>query len=179
MWYSIREATYLEKWASQLETQDLTHPAGNWLVLDFTYQSKSGKFDKMNSARALKVSVKEMSKYVDWSKYYDEVTAEWTPQKATEIVIANHYLSLEDLTKVEEEAMKSTREKLDMFKVVSVGTGAIAGLPAGGTVSPEALASNFGATPATTPTEMGVEPQTNESAQPPTGTPAGVPPQVL
>lgn len=181
MWYSIREATYKDKWGSPLETQDLTHPAGSWLVLDFTYQSKSGKFDKMNSARALKVAVKDMPKYADWAKYYDELTAEWTPQKASEMVIANHYLSLEDLGKVEEEAMKPTRKKLDMFKVVSVG--ATAGLPAGETMTPEALMSNFGATPAEQETQVGVAPQdtvAQSSGQiPPTVESAGVPPQVL
>lgn len=130
MWYSIRESTYIDKWAKAFETMadSPTHPAGNWFVLNFTYTPKSGKHDKMGSARALQVGCKQMSSdYVQWADYFNKLTEEWDAFKAQETVIANQYYDLEDVKKMADEAMKPVRQKLEIFELKEqTGVGAIA-----------------------------------------------------
>lgn len=147
MWYSIRERTYLEKWATALdtiETEDgiaITHPAGRWAVLNFTYTPKSGSHDKMNSARALKVGFKTMAGYNEWATYFDQLTEEWTPQKAQEVVVLDVLRDMEEMTAVADTLMAPVRDKLAMYS-----------LSAGGAVVPtqgsaESALAGFGGTP--------------------------------
>ncbi len=124
MWYTIRETTYKDKWEKAFETMadSPTHPAGNWFVLNFTYTPKSGKHDKMGSARALQVGCKQMSTdYVQWADYFNKLTEEWDAFKAQETVIANQYFSLEDAKTVADEAMKPVRDKLQIFALKKQG----------------------------------------------------------
>ena len=172
VWYSIREATYKDKWEGAFEAMPTDCPAGEWFVLNFTYESKTGQHDKMNSARALKVIYKTMVEaFKPWGEYFDELTKEWTPQKATETVIANFFLDKSEVQEIADTAMQPVRDKLAMLSMVSAGIGAPQGLPQGG--SPEDIAAQFGATPA----GAGAPPPV--AGIPPMGTsPAGAPPQV-
>lgn len=150
MWYSIRENTYKDKWEKAFETMadSPTHPAGNWFVLNFTYTPKSGKHDKMGSARALQVGCKQMSSdYVQWAEYYNELTKDWTPMKAAEMVIANHYLELSDVQAVADEAMKPVRDKLAIYELKEGGA---TSAPQLGSTNASAALAGFGAAPVET-----------------------------
>lgn len=176
MWYSIRESTYIDKWAKAFETMadSPTHPAGNWFVLNFTYTPKSGKHDKMGSARALQVGCKQMSAdYIQWADYFNKLTEEWDAFKAQETVIANQYYDLEDVKKIADEAMKPVRQKLEIFELKEQGiTGGTAVAP---TNAQQALAgfgsvteqsADGGAVPAT-PTEPTAPAQAGAPITPP------------
>jgi hypothetical protein len=146
MWYSIRETTYNDKWVKAFETMadSPTHPAGNWFVLNFTYTPKSGKHDKMGSARALQVGCKQMNdSYNQWAEYYNQLTEGWDEMKAAETVIANHYLELSDVQSVADTAMEPVRDKLQMFSLQEQGVGI-----AKSATSAESALAGFGATEA-------------------------------
>lgn len=133
MWYTIRETTYMEKWAKSFEAMEdgQDHPAGCWFILNFEYNAKSGKHDKMGSARALAVTYRQMANYGEWAKYFDNLTAGWTPQKATETVIANIYPSLDEARQVVDTVMQPVRNKLSMFELQKHGLaqGGVASAP--------------------------------------------------
>lgn len=153
MWYAIREKTYKDKWESAFDgvsTSDgelPTSPAGFWAILNYTYQSETGKYDKMTSAKNLKVTYKEMPGYEQWATYFDQLTEEWTPIKSMETVIMSAYRDMDELTEVADSLMMNTRAKLSLYAMHD--TGAIqGGAPAvtGKTNADQTLA-NFGATP--------------------------------
>lgn len=153
MWYSIRERTYLEKWGAGFdalgdgdENGDMdipTNPAGLWAVLNFTYTPKSGKHDKMGSAKALKVAFKRLPAYSEWATYFDKLTENWTPQKAMETVVLDAMRDMEEMNQVRDTLMKPVEDKLTMYALGA----ATAGAPAVSGSAEQALA-NFGATPA-------------------------------
>lgn len=171
MWYQLREATFMEKWLKPLEDEDDTCPAGRWAILNYTYESKDGKHNKMMSAQKLVVSYKNMSAdYKAWAEEFDRLTEEWTPKLASETVIANFYLDNKDGAEYCDEIMADTREKLTLYKSLSP-TGAVAPNPpqnsVGATQSAQAVLNNFGSKP------MGVEPAELPQAQA-----EGMPPEV-
>lgn len=148
-WYSIRESTYKDKWESAFDTMDKNHPAGSWFIMNFTYDSASGKHDKMNSARNLKVSYKPMRGYEQWEKYWDDLSEGWDRFRAANTVIANYYLSLDDMRQAVNEAMASTRTKIQMFQA-SEGVPVVS--PMGIPTSPQAALNAFAqGTPAPNP----------------------------
>lgn len=133
MWYTCKERTiYKDKWLKGLGnvTDDdgvaLTHPAGQWVILDYTYTPKNAgdKHTKMGSANALQVSVKTMKGYEEVSAQLDQecIAKGWTPKKATETVVANFYLDMADVEELSNDAMKATRDKLVMLKSVEAPT---------------------------------------------------------
>jgi hypothetical protein len=132
MWYSIRENTFNEKWGAgydALDTSELgevpTSPAGLWAILNFTYTIKSGKHDKMGSAKALKVSFKVMGeKYAQWEQYFDQITEEWTPEKAMETVVLDVLRDMEETQEVADSVMKPVNEKLAMYALAGAGVSA-------------------------------------------------------
>ena len=160
MWYSIRERTYLDKWVAgydSISTDDgepITHPAGQWAILNFTYQPKSGNADKMGSARALKVTFKTMGdSFKAWAEYFDKQTEEWTPEKAMEVVALDVIRDMNEMNEVADTLLKPVRDKIGMFRIKNAGA-----LPnnAGATPNavggtPENLLAGFGATPVETP----------------------------
>ena len=125
MWYSIREKGFIERWAKTLETATSpdgselppTHPGGLWFILNYTYESKDGKHDKMQSAKNLAVNYKPMVGYSEWETYYDELTKDWTPAKAMETVCANVLRSKEEQQEVCDEIVKPALEKIAMLKM--------------------------------------------------------------
>lgn len=180
MWYSIREKTYEEKWIAgfdALSDDDNSavpnSPAGLWAVLNFTYTPKSGKHDKMGSARSLKVVFKTMEGYGDWATYFDDMTADWDIAKAQETVVLDVLRDMEEMQQVRDVLMKPVHDKLAMYQLGNGG----AGLPTASGNAEQALA-NFGATPveetsgagaapAAPPSSTGSLPQQNLTAEMP------------
>lgn len=152
MWYSIRERTYLEKWGVAFDAfeedgaEAPTTPAGQWVILNFTYQPKSGKHDKMGSARNLNVSFKQMNGYEEWARYFDNLTEGWTPEKAQETVVLDVLRDMDELKEVADTIMKPTRDKLAMYEL-SEGGRVAPGLPAAPPSSAEQALGAFGGTP--------------------------------
>ena len=150
MWYSIRERTFEDKWVAGYDSIDIdgetpTNPAGLWAILNFTYQPKNGSPTKMDSARALKVSFKHMAEsYNEWAKYFDNMTAEWTPEKAQEIVVLDAIRDMDEMQEVADSIMKPINERIAMYKLSGGATTATTGAaPAIGNA--DAVLSNFGA----------------------------------
>lgn len=155
MWYQIRETTYIEKWTAGLDTVELpdggapTHPAGLWVVLNFTYQPKSGQHNKRDSARNLKVSYKTMSEaYDSWATHFDKMTETWDIEKANEVLAICAIRDMDEMRELADSLIKPVNDKLAMYEL-SAGTapaGAIAP-PASAPSSPDAALASFGATP--------------------------------
>lgn len=176
MWYSIREQTFKDKWEGGYDSiiddgddGEIT-PAGRWAILNFTYQPKSGKPDKMGSAKNLKVTFKPMdaAKYGSWEKYFDELTAEWTPQKAQEVVVKDVLRDMEETQEVADSVLKPVNEKLAMYTLAEQGTTApqVTSSDAAGTLE------SFGvANPVNAPANTGVA-----EALPVGEMPVGMPP---
>lgn len=157
MWYSIRKRTFQEKWEAgydSIEGEIPSSPAGLWAVLNFTYTPKSGKCDKMGSAKALKVTFKEMAGYGEWATYFDKLTEDWTPAKAQEVLELDAIRSMEETQEVADALLKPVREKLALYSL---------GAQAGATAIPQntnanqALA-NFGATEVTEDSQAPAQP---------------------
>ncbi|MBR4313499.1 MAG: hypothetical protein IKP66_01160 [Lachnospiraceae bacterium] len=120
MFYSIRESTFIEKWVAGYDSIDgptPTSPAGLWAVLNFTYTPKSGKPDKMGSAKNLKVIYKTMEGYDQWATYFDQITADWTPAKAQEVVVLDTIRSMQETQEVADSILKPVREKLALYNI--------------------------------------------------------------
>lgn len=154
MFYSIREITYDDKWVKAFDALEEEgdggevdmNPAGRWAILNFTYTPKTGTHNKRDSARNLVVSFRKMEGYGQWEKYFDELTKEWTPQKAMDVLVRNSIRSMEEMEEVCEEIIKPVREKLAKYELAGNTLPATAG---GGTAvagADNALA-NFGAEP--------------------------------
>lgn len=171
MWYQIRKSTYDEKWGAAFDGLSDTDqgenggipttPAGMWVILNFTYTPKSGKHDKMGSARSLKVSFKPMQGYEQWATYFDQLTEEWTPEKAQDTLVMNAVRSMDEMRQVADEIAGPTRRKLAMYELGETTKPAVQG------DANNALAS-FGGTPVenagvgTPPTTPGELPLTGE-----------------
>lgn len=171
MWYCIRETTFLDKWVSgydSLDGEPPTSPAGLWAVLNFTYTPKSGNPDKMGSAKSLKVTFKRMEQYGEWATYFDQLTANWTPAKAQEVVVLDSIRSMEETQEVADQLLKPVRDKLALYNLGSN----VAGIPQN-TNADNALAS-FGNTPA-----IGTSVPTPAPAPAPAPTPAPAPAPVV
>lgn len=145
MWYTIREKTFLDKWVAGYDSIDgdiPNSPAGLWAVLNYTYQPKNGKADKMGSAKSLKVTFKSMDGYQQWAEYYDKLTEDWTPAKAQEVVVKDVLRSMEETREVADTILKPVRDKLSLYRIGSAPTAAI------GTTNAEQALADFGvATP--------------------------------
>lgn len=159
MWYSIRERTYMEKWIAGFDSLDTgdgpvpTSPAGLWAILNFTYTPKSGNHDKMGSAKALKVTFRNMPGYEQWASYFDNLTEEWTPAKAQEVVVLDVVRDMDEMKQVADSLLKPVRDKLAMYALSSGGVPAVGAPPAvGAGASADAVLAGFGgATPVAPP----------------------------
>ena len=173
MWYSIREKTYIDKWVKAFETAPTeddvapTHPGGLWAVLNFTYESKDGKHDKMGSARALAVGFKNMSAdYAQWATYFDQLTEDWTPQKAMEVLVDNALRDMNEQKEVADTLLKPVRDKIAMYELSKGGVAPAIGAQSTG----DAALASFGAQPTSAPTADGAV-ATGAPASVPTGVP--------
>ena len=169
MWYSIRERTFLDKWVAGYDSIDTadgttpTSPAGLWAILNFTYTPKSGNCDKMGSAKALKVTFKNMDEsFKAWADHFDKLTEAWTPEKAQEVVVLDVVRDMDEMKEVADTLLKPVRDKLDMYNLAN-GTQSAVTAGALPNANAESALASFGATPIASPT----------GAVPPTATPAG------
>lgn len=177
MWYSIREKTFIDKWEKAFDTAPTadgvppTHPGGQWAVLNFTYENKDGKHDKMGSARALAVGFKAMNspEYVEWAQYFDKLTEEWTPAKAMETLVDNSFRDMNESIEACDTLMKATRDKLALYKL-----GTTPQIAASNNTSAEQALAQFGAQPIDTP--VGIPTSVPNGS--PVQAPVGAPPQV-
>lgn len=152
--YSIREKTYIDKWVPAFDTvesdEGITHPGGRWVILNFTYTPQSGQHTKMGSANALKVVFKTMSAdYDSWARYFDDMTKDWTPEKAQEVVVLDAIRDMEETQEVTDQLMKPVRDKLALYSL----NGGVPSTPQIGGAMTDASSAleGFGATPVSQP----------------------------
>lgn len=122
MWYCVRQKTFEDKWESAFDSLDdvdgdgTAYPAGLWAILNFTYTSKSGKYDKMNSAKNLKVTYRLLhDRYAQWENYFDQLTADWTPDKAKETVVLDFCYDVDELKEIADNVLAPVRNSLQMY----------------------------------------------------------------
>ena len=151
MWYSIRERTFEDKWVAGYDSIDIngetpTSPAGLWAILNFTYQPKNGSPTKMDSARALKVSFKQMSEsYNQWSEYFDKLTEDWTPQKAMEVVVLDAIRDMDEMKEVTDSIMKPVNERIAIYKLQGGNSNPSAPAGVSASANADAVLQSFGA----------------------------------
>lgn len=117
-WYSISETQYIDKWQKALEgmEDEPTHPGGRFFLLNYTYTPKHGEPNKRDSARALVVSGRNTVKGAEKLKeHLDELTKDWTVEKAIETVINNNLYSTAQLQEVADEVLEKTRTMLALM----------------------------------------------------------------
>ena len=123
MWYSIRENTFNDKWVAGYDSVDTengvpTSPAGLLAILNYTCQSKNGTPTKMDSARALKVTFKTMSdKYAPYAQVFDDMSKDWTPEKAREVVVLDAIRDMDELQEVTDTLMKPVDDNLQLIEM--------------------------------------------------------------
>lgn len=186
--YSIRESTYLDKWVKSLDSLSVdtivTHPAGTWATLNYQV-IENGKVvsnpKARDAAKALAVSYKQMPpEYNQWAEYFDGLTAEWTPEKAMEVLVANQLRSMEEMNEANDSLMRKTNDTLALIEVGATARLTGGATPADAGVSAESALANFGnvAEAPATGAVMGAEATgvpMMEGAGVPTGVPTGVP----
>lgn len=130
MWYHISESQYTAKWVTTLEgmEDEPSHPGGHFFILNYTYDTKGKEPNKRDSARNLTVIAKNLKNTEKLKEYLDNVTEEWTPEKAAETVISNNYYSVEDLQQITDEVLESPRNMLEMIKSSGASVAATAEL---------------------------------------------------
>lgn len=187
--YSIRESTYTDKWVKALDSLSVdtivTHPAGTWAILNYQVieNGKAVQNPKpRDAAKALAVSYKQMpAEYNVWAEYFDKLSAEWTPEKAMEVLVANQLRNMDEMNEANDMLMKKTNETLALMEVGANArlTGGVA--PAGGVaMSAENALASFG-NPTQVAGDLGAEaadvPMAGQGvpAGVPTGVPSGVP----
>ena len=124
-WYTISKSAYDKKWVKTIESIEdgeevLTHPGGRFFTLDYTYDSKSGDYNKRDSARELQVLTKTMKNSEDIAAYFDKLTEDWTVTKSIETIYDNMFFDEEDIEAETEKILASTREKLALYQSASM-----------------------------------------------------------
>lgn len=152
-WYQIREKTYIDKWLKGLESavdaegNELTHPAGQWIILNYTFRDAdkvSARDAKMQSAKNLAVSVRPMGdSYNAWATYFDSLTEEWTPKKAQDTCLLNAVRDKAEMTDVTNTVMRPVRDKITNYQITAHAAAGIAGGTPMGIASAEDVLSNF------------------------------------
>lgn len=119
-WYTISKSAYEKKWAKTLEgmEDEPTHPGGNCFILNYTYESKSGEYNKRDSARELQVVAKKIKGFQVVALMLDKETEDWDTLKAMNTIYDNMYYEEEDLVGDADRVLSSTREKLAIYQNV-------------------------------------------------------------
>lgn len=158
-WYTISESTYTNKWAKTFNVypEGKQHPAGRWLVLDYTYDAKNGKPTKMQSANNLSVNVLPImqddneewnNKVKEAQVRFDEMAKDWDANLAREVIYNNQVYDVDSLTPIANEVMQPTRDKLQVYQSRGLTGGSPDDAPAlEDSNSPESLAASFGGVP--------------------------------
>ena len=144
MWYSISEALYsgsdsrkglwkgeLDKRADEFD-QDYPTPAGLWFTIEGRYVDDPQKWSARDAATQFTVSMLPNGPKNLEKKYaqelelrLDQETESWTPEKAIEVVIANHFLPVEDVRESTEEILQPLRDKIALHQA-NLGAGTTA-----------------------------------------------------
>ena len=138
MWYSISDALYTGtdstagKWKPELERrseeldEDILTPAGLWFTLKGDYAKDSQKWNARDAARNFSVSMinggpkgLDEDTIISLEEEIDESAKEWTPDKAIEMVIAKHFLPVEDVQASVDELLQPVRDKIEIHKLGS------------------------------------------------------------
>lgn len=153
VFYTISEINYNDKWLAAfdgLEDEGSDkNPAGRWAILNFTYTPKTGKHTKRDSARNLKVTFKQMGdSYREWEKLFDEMTVDWTPEVAQDVLVQNALRSMDEMNEAVEELIRDTRAKNETYKIQeeAQATGVVPVQPSA--TDADTALQNFGAVPA-------------------------------
>lgn len=153
MFYTVRTRAFEDKWGSAFDTLQDTdptaeehNPAGRWALLNFIYTPKSGEQNKRDAARNLKVSFLQKEGLGDWEKYFDDMTKDWTPEVAQDVLVRNAVRDMSEQIAAADELLEDTRNTMRMYQLKQGGGTT---LPAN-TSADEAL-SQFGATPQQAP----------------------------
>lgn len=128
MWYTISKSSYDKKWVKSFEgmEDEPTHPGGYFFVLNYTYESKSGEYSKMDSARELVVIPKRSQELGKFAEIFDKETEDWDVLKAQETVIENQFYEESDMEAATDELLVETRQNIEIHKhKVGGGTDAI------------------------------------------------------
>lgn len=124
--YTIRESTYTDKWIKGLDSLSvdtiITHPAGTWAVLNYIVTDSNQKVIQnpkpRDAAKALSVNYKNFGeKYAQWANYFDELTKDWTPEKAAEVVVSNNWRDMDEMNDANDQLMRKTNDTLAMLSV--------------------------------------------------------------
>lgn len=123
MWYHISELQYEDKWVKAFEGMDdePTHPGGHMFILNYCYTPKRGEPNKRDSAKALNVTYKRTKDFDTVAKQLDEMTKEWTPEKAREVVISNQFYTEDDLRYAADTLLAHTRELIALYEDAAEG----------------------------------------------------------
>lgn len=129
-WYTVSRSAYEKKWLKALEgmEDEPSHPGGYFFILNYTYESKSGDYNKRDSAREMVVTPKTWKSGARFAEIFDSETEGWTAEKAIETVIDNQYFDEEDIQMETDRVMASTREKLAIYQELA-SAGAIGANP--------------------------------------------------
>ena len=144
MWYNISEALYSGSdarrgiWKGELDARadeldmDIPTPAGYWFTLDGRYINDPQKWSARDAATQFKVTMLPNGpKNVDQTyreeleKRLDAETEGWTPEKAIEMVIANHFLPVDAVRESTEEILQPLRDKIALHQA-NLGAGTTA-----------------------------------------------------
>lgn len=138
-WYTISRSAYEKKWLKTLEgmEDEPNHPGGEFFILNYTYESKSGDYNKRDSARELQVVPKKLKGAEEFKATWDKETEGWDVIKAIETIYDNMYFEEEDLKAEVDKVLLSTREKLAIYASTSaLPAGAGTGFQLGAPVTP-------------------------------------------
>lgn len=118
MWYHISELQYEDVWVKSFEAieDEPTHPGGHMFTLNYCYTPKRGEPNKRDSAKALKVIPKRTKDFEPIAKQLDELTKDWTPEKAREVVISNQFYTEEDLKYAADTLLTHTRDLIAIYE---------------------------------------------------------------
>ena len=141
MWYNISEALYSGSdarrgiWKGELDSRadeldmDIPTPGGYWFTLDGRYIDDPQKWSARDAATQFKVTMLPNGpKNVDQNyreeleKRLDAETEDWTPEKAIEMVIANHFLPVDAVRESTEEILQPLRDKIALHQA-NLGAG--------------------------------------------------------
>lgn len=156
-WYSISKSAYEKKWLKTLEgmEDEPSHPGGNFFILNYTYESKSGEYNKRDSARELQVVAKKNKNLNPFMADYDKETEDWDVAKAIETIFDNMYYEEEDIELEADKILASTREKLALYESA--------------VQAPAAITGGFNLKPQATGLPQGIEEDDDMSALPVSG----------
>lgn len=117
-WYTIGKSAYEKKWIKTLEgmEDEPTHPGGHFFILNYTYESKSGEYNKRDSARELQVVAKRIKNSDVLAEMYDKETEAWDVAKAIETIYDNMYYEESDIEAETDKILASTREKIALYE---------------------------------------------------------------